>query len=315
MTIIETKRHPLKFYMLLTFLSIFLLGMGTLLCYTGLTKDFSKTTGKSNIPLIVAGVLFCSFAIWTIYVYFKNSPKVVITKTEIKIGHKRFPISFIKDVALTGKLPFKLIIPYPMEGTALLLNDDTEIFLYDDMYSNSHEIKSFLESEILKKGNQNKPILKTKFKKQDLDHSEIFKGNQFFSFRGIMLWGMIIFSGFIILLKNNIISITFLINFAVISTIWILINSWFMHYFMLTKNHLVIKNHNYLWVEKAFQLSNIKEIVFEAKHKQPNTMRIITNDFKNKIYPAGTLRDKTWFELKRKLEQRNIIVRNECIYE
>jgi hypothetical protein len=43
-------------------------------------------------------------------------------------------------------------------------------------------------------------------------------------------------------------------------------------------------------------------------------MRIITKDFRNKLYPAGTLRDKTWLEMKRQLELKGVTVRNECIY-
>jgi hypothetical protein len=60
-------------------------------------------------------------------------------------------------------------------------------------------------------------------------------------------------------------------------------------------------------------LADIKEVVYETQGKQPNCMRIITNDFRNKLYPAGTLRDKTWLDLKDKLEKKGITVRNECI--
>jgi hypothetical protein len=62
-------------------------------------------------------------------------------------------------------------------------------------------------------------------------------------------------------------------------------------------------------------LTDIKEVVFETQGKQPNCMRIITKDFRNRLYPAGTLRDKTWLEMKRQLESNGVSVRNECIYE
>ena len=86
-----------------------------------------------------------------------------------------------------------------------------------------------------------------------------------------------------------------------------------MHYFGLTKDYLVVRNHNFIWKVKIFRLTDIKEVVFETQGKQPNCMRIITKDFRNKLYPAGTLRDKTWLEMKRQLESKGINVRNECI--
>jgi hypothetical protein len=86
-----------------------------------------------------------------------------------------------------------------------------------------------------------------------------------------------------------------------------------MFYFKCSENYFVVKNHNLLWKNKIYRLSDINEIVFETQGKQPNCLRIITRDFKSELYPAGTLRDKTWLELKDKLEQHHVQVRNECI--
>jgi len=41
----------------------------------------------------------------------------------------------------------------------------------------------------------------------------------------------------------------------------------------------------------------------------------LLQDFRNKLYPAGTLRDKTWLEMKSRLEIKGVKVRNECIPE
>ncbi len=88
-----------------------------------------------------------------------------------------------------------------------------------------------------------------------------------------------------------------------------------MHYFVVTKDFLIIKNHNFLWATKIYSLSEINEIVYETQGKQPNSMRVITKDFRNKLYPAGTLRDETWLDMKKELETNGIAVRNECIIE
>lgn len=104
-----------------------------------------------------------------------------------------------------------------------------------------------------------------------------------------------------------------LIFFGAFGTFWFVLQSWLMHYFGLTKDFLIVRNHNFIWKAKIYRLSDIKEIVFETQGKQPNCMRIITNNYKNKLYPAGTLRDKTWLNLKDKLEANGVTVRNECI--
>jgi hypothetical protein len=37
--------------------------------------------------------------------------------------------------------------------------------------------------------------------------------------------------------------------------------------------------------------------------------------FKTRFFPAGSLTDKTWLEMKKQFESKNIKVRNECISE
>lgn len=56
-----------------------------------------------------------------------------------------------------------------------------------------------------------------------------------------------------------------------------------------------------------------QEIVFETQGKMPNNLRVITKDFRTKLFRAGTLTDKTWLALKDRLESKNITVSNECI--
>ena len=250
-----------------------------------------------------------------LYVYWKNSPKITLDKHSIKIGNETFHLKDIKGIALTGKMPFKFIITFPMEGTAILFNNGAEKVLFDDMYSNSSEIKLFLEQVVLKKQDYN--LNSTKEISQDtvrFENEETFKGNQFTSLRGISLWGLIGFFTFLLISKWQSPPIGLLIFFGAFGTFWFILHSWLMHYFGLTKDYLVVRNHNFIWKAKIYSLTDIKEVVFETQGNQPNCMRIITKDFRNKLYPAGTLRDKTWLELKRQLETKGVTVRNECIY-
>jgi len=314
MTIITTKRHPLKFYTALTFGFLLLFSFGSFMLFISfdILQKGQPVPKDYIMPFFSLAMYF--YAFYMVYIYWKNSPKITIDKYNIKIGEQSFYLKDIKDVALTGKMPFGYIIRFPMEGTAILFNDGTEKILFDDMYANSYELKSFLEQVILRK-QEFKPTMTNEISKNEIrfENEDTFKGNQFTSLRGISLWGLIGFFTYLLFTKWQSPPIGLLIFFGAFGTFWFVLHSWQMHYFGLTKDYLIVRNHNFIWKAKIYRLTEIKEVVFERQGKQPNCMRIITNDFKNKFYPAGTLRDKTWLDLKDKLEAKGVTVRNECI--
>jgi hypothetical protein len=133
------------------------------------------------------------------------------------------------------------------------------------------------------------------------------------SLRGISLFGLIGFFLYMILTSSKNPTYGIVIFLVLFSLFWFVFHSWLMHYFEVSNKLFVVKNHIFLWKRNAFRLSEIQEVVFETRNNMPNCLRIITRDFKNKFYPAGTLRDRTWLELKERLESQNIRVRNECI--
>jgi len=108
-------------------------------------------------------------------------------------------------------------------------------------------------------------------------------------------------------------SIKTLFIFGILAAGWIALYSYQMHYFGVSRDYFVVKKHNFFWMKKLYRMDNIKEVVFETQGKLPNCLRIITKDYRNKLFPACTLSDKTWLELKKALEERGITVRNECI--
>ena len=314
MTTITTKRHPIKFYGSLAFGTLFLCGLGTLLLFVSIDilQKENPATKEYFMPVFSLALYLLAFSL--LYAYRKNSPKIILDKQTIKIGGDTFNLKDVKDIALTGKMPFKFIITFPMEGTAILFNDGTEKILFDDMYSNSSEIKLFLERVVVKKQDFNHDSIKEISNDAiRFENEETFKGNQFTSLRGISLWGLIGFFALMLVTKWQNPPLRLLIFLGAIGTFWFVLHSWLMHYFGLTMDYLVVRNHNFIWKVKLYHLKDIKEVVFETQGKQPNCMRVITKYFKNKLYPAGTLRDKTWLDLKDKLEAKGVTVRNECI--
>lgn len=184
------------------------------------------------------------------------------------------------------------------------------------MYSNSWEIKSFLEQTVINK-QEYRQLLPNSLdgNLSGFETEEIFKGNQFTTFLGIMLWG---FSGFVAYMLFNTLHDPFNGGFLVLSTFGLLLFfvllSSAMNYFVLTRDYLIIRNHNFIWKSKIYLLKNIKEVVFEGSGRQENSLVVITKDYKSKRYVAGTLREKNWFNFKNNLEKLGVIVRNEGIY-
>ena len=125
---------------------------------------------------------------------------------------------------------------------------------------------------------------------------------------------MIGFFGIMLIRDDRMLDNGLYIGITLFGLVWFLLNSFFMHYFQVSKIFLVVRNHNRVWKRKAYRINNIQEVVFETKQKWPNCLRVITKDFKTSLYPAGTLTDKTWLQLKGRLESYNIKVRNECIF-
>lgn len=316
MIVITSKRHPVKFYAVLIFAFLFIAALGTLFLFASIDLLQKENPQTKNYFLPVFSLIFYFLAFSMVYAYWKNSPKISIDNQTITFGNDRFYLKDIKNIILTGKMPFRLIIRFPMEGTALIFNDGTEKYIFDDLFSNSWEIKSFLEQTVIKKTE----YIPNNIDKVDSDairfeRFETFKGRQITSLRGILLWGLIGFFAFLLISKIQTAPVGFVIFFAVFGTFWFLFNSWLMHFFCITNDYFIIKNHNFVWLTKIYRIKDIKEIVYETQSKQPNSLRIITKDFRNKLYPAGTLRDKTWLEMKSRLEIKGVKVRNECIPE
>ncbi|MFT2010205.1 hypothetical protein ACMA1I_16135 [Pontibacter sp. 13R65] len=316
MTTIVAKRHPLKFYLTVGFAFLFFCGMGTLMAFLFLA-ELSHGDMKPKeylIPAFSAGSYFV--AVYTVIKYFKNAPIIRLGNGRIAFGDSEsYQLSEVVKVRLTGKKPFSYLISFPMEGAMLQFRNGSTKYFYDDMYANTWQLKSFLEQVVVhKKGYAE--VVGGKVTSDDLRYkiTEEFKGNQFTSLRGISLWGLIGFFLYLMAVKMKLPPIGGLLFFGAFGIFWFFLNSWLMHYFEVAEDYFVVRNHNLLWRQHIYRLSNMREVVFETQGKMPNCLRVITKDYRNNMYPAGTLRDSTWLELKERLEKEGVVVRNECIY-
>ncbi len=304
------KRHKIKFYFSVIFCSALI--SGTAISFISMFIWYSDK--KLILLLLLSPFLLC-WAYQIVAIFCKNTPIVSIDKDYIKFGAKEiYNITDIESIELTGKKPFDWFFKTPSEGTSIHFKNGTTKNIFDELYSNSSEFKLYLEQIVIEKkeylelGNYN-----IDFEEYEDEYVDYFKGNQFLSFNGIVAWGIIAFYLYFFVLGYQFSNILFaLLESAFCLFILMILNSQ-MNYFGISEHYFVVKNHNFIWKEKIYRLNNINEVVFETQGKMPNCLRIITKNFKSKLYPASTLCNETWLELKNALEKEGIKVRNECI--
>lgn len=306
-----TSQRSSKFYLSIALYVLFFLVMA--LIVGGLHGQAKSKAGEVMMILMSAGLVFGAF--YTVIRFFKNAPKIAVDDKSISFNDSTYYWKDLKNIEMTGKRPFKFI-GEQREGVLLKFNGQDERYIFDDMYGNAAEIKRFIQQTVVvespsefTKTDHNVPVgaMPKSFK--------YYKGVQFFCFEGIALWGLtlfLIYIGILDYLRHN--HRASLIMPVIFGFFMFILFSQRMYYFGLSENLLAIRNQNFPWVRKVIPLFDIREIVFEQKHKMPVTLRIIKKDFTSQTYPAATIWSKKWMMLKNDLEKKGIKVRNECVY-
>ncbi len=202
MTTLISRRHPFKFYFSIILGTLFFIGMGSAILF-GYNKAVDRGRLKPKEQLMPIFSIACyAFAGYSLYRYIKNAPTITLDKDFISFNSQTFSIADIDAVELTGKRPFKYAINFPMEAATLTFHSGEKKYLFDDMYSNSWEIKSFLKQVVIDKKEFTEPI-KSSIDTSSFDNSffETYKGDVITSLRGISLWGLIGFFAYMLL--NN----------------------------------------------------------------------------------------------------------------
>lgn len=284
-------------------------------------KPFTKT-------MFIVPIIFLPFAVYSIYYLLSRFPQLTIDKTGITFSTifktKNYQWNEVEDIELTGKQFHKfLFASMPIEATTFKFKDNSTLIFWADYYRNISDLRVVLERADNLLRNKSKPLSSLDFgiSRQTYSDTEVgfstedeYNGNHFLTFNGLLFYGFLIFIGYMILQKPMV----FLTNYGALLSIsfatLVLCGtlSYQLHYFILTDKFLIVKNSIWFWRKDIYSLDNIREVVFETPHRLSTSMRVITKDFKTKLYPAGSLKDKTWKLLREKLKSREIKVRNEA---
>ncbi len=312
---IALRRHPLKFYFLIFFLTIFCCALGGFILWVGIRSAERRENGF--VTMTAFSLFFILLGIFSLYKYFRNTPIVKTDQYQVTFNDtEAYEWNELESAELTGKQPFRYLFSYKMEGMVLRFKNGKVKYLFDDFYVNLSEIKSFIQQVIIDRQTTFTYQSEVVEENQNIPETfAAFKGNQFTSLRGIMLWSLYAVIIFMFILRpgylDNINIPKFISFFGLFCIAWYYFNSLLLNYFLVSEHYLAVKNHNLPWRKKLYRLEDVKEVAIETQGKMPNSLRIITKDFRSKVFPGGTLNDRQWLALKEKLNSKSITVRND----
>jgi len=142
---------------------------------------------------------------------------------------------------------------------------------------------------------------------EDSDNQKIYTGNYIISFDGFILIGFFIFSSFMIfkgIVEEN------SKCFAALA-VWIVLFAgltYRMNYFILTSKKLLVRNPIWFWKNIEFDIVDIEEVSIVFPGGKSSICLYVKTKDSTKYIGASSLRNRTWKELKRNLEENNIKV-------
>ncbi len=175
---IVTKKNFIKFYVSLVIMSLVSFGLGSLMLYVSFKIFQSGNVKLDPFFMFFFALVFFYLGVDLIIKYIKNAPKISIDSTSISFGSEKHKLADIKKVKLTGKIPFKFLKIFYKEGALIKFKNGTKKYIYDDIYSNTWQVKLFLEKVVIKNEVYQRPkvirINDFELKKQLQKHIKIY---------------------------------------------------------------------------------------------------------------------------------------------
>ena len=269
-----------------------------------------ENTKKIPIPNIALIFLMILLLICLIYKLIKDSPKFCITPNSIRkygffIKSKEIEKNEILEINLfaAGYVRQSLTIVTKIE-----LNNGEAIKLADPVYRNIGELKLALIEFFPEKIKSFKTQKKESLPNLLTDNETIkFSGNPLTNFNTLLFLGFIVLLIAISISPSRVRSLNdMIIAVSLVSVLFFVITGLQMHYFIFSGEYMIVKNHYFPWYKKYYLAKDIIAMNWEHPGKLSQSLRITTKDFKSRYYSAGSLRDKTWEELKEYIKSRGI---------
>ncbi|WP_028787101.1 hypothetical protein [Terrimonas ferruginea] len=293
MPTITLRRHPVKFYLLTVFLLASLSGLGMLFI------TMPKFRGDYHLGrdiAMVLGIMLILFGLYTAWKYVSNAPKITLDGSFIAFSSRIFKLSDIKRVEFQKKVIFPMLFDPQTRATVIYFKDGRQENIYENFYTNAAEIKAHLHQYILAGKDGTMEPAEESF--------QLYSGNPFFSFRGLILW--LVFWSVLYACLHDDTSYAGVVFAGFFCSLWVVLNRWSMHYFEISDKVMLVKNHLDPFLKRSYDLDTVANVNYETKSRQAECIRLIFKDHHVEVFPAGTLNDSTWRQLKDRLQRAGI---------
>ena len=310
-------------------------GLSLVVCVLGLFNLYLFFTGAYSYLILFAGSILLASGIGI----FKSVTSSIhnITITQQGVSEKLFNSqvnytwSDIDRIELTGKQRFKYssFFNTPSEAATIYLKNGERIILWYSLYQNMSSICTVLQraANILKNNGSFDELDFTITTNRAADVSSVSENSRVY-YTGLLnnyaesavlliwpLFGVLTFIAGCYRLIENIMPVSkFLlpcIALVILSGLMTYLFAKRFNYIIIDKDCLIVKNKLYAKWQYNYALDNIKLMVIEEPYNMPHSIRIITKQFENKIYPAGCLNKKKLGEFIAAMEQQNVPLRND----
>jgi hypothetical protein len=204
-------------------------------------------------------------------------------------GRKIHSWASVSDVFLSKKESY---LGQYVEASVVVFNDQDKLVLWQDMYRNAAQMRSFIFEKAAGKIHDAIPEVK----KIDL-HAVTrrrYSGNVYTSFNTLLIIGIAV--SFSIFLKPLKLTPILLFPVGFLLFLFFMMGTQ-MNYFLIDDGYLIVKNHYFLWKNRKISLADIEEVDIETPNKRSTGLRIMLRNFNSRLYGAGSLRNKHWDEL------------------
>jgi len=253
-------------------------------------------------------------------------PRIIISENDILfksiLSTRTISWQDVQTIILTGKR--SSFWRRDEEVTTLLLKTGEKIYITVRFYKNAPQIRRLLD-KINTAIAQQKPVsidplifLPVTNTKHVVPPEEIFikyAGTPYLNINAFIFYGVTI--GIVAATWSTILRYPERLPIIVVPILAFYLGPGFLlNYFLVSEKYIVVKNAFWFWRKHIYAIDEIEEVTFEyynTPKSGANASRIITTDFRSKIYPAAGLWVKDWKKLKTDFESRGIKVRVELI--
>ncbi len=281
------------------------------LFFTTIPVFLYLTTPQNNIVMLVIIGMF-AWGLYFPYIYLKRSPRIILDSNFISVnypfGSETYDWTSVQDVFLSNKEIFSvLFMGQSLEATTIVFTNGDKLVLWENMYRNLGEMRDFISQNSV--GKIRDPVPDISPKNLHSVTRRRYSGNVYTSLNTLTILGAALFFAF--QLRNNLkLDSILLIPVSLIFALFILLGTQ-MNYFIIDEGYLIIKNHYFPWVNKKINLSDIEGLDIETPYRRSSGLRVISKNFRSKLYGAGTLRTENWEALKKDIKFIGIPVRDD----